>query len=80
MIEHHAKVDKGKEYDDKGDEDGACSEGLKRECHRPASHEPIDENDRESNPMDDCFLRIRAKRSGDAWWLGSGYRLLFVLS
>ena len=58
MIERYAKVDKGKEDYDKADEDAACREGLERECHRPASHEPIGENERETNSMDHCFLKI----------------------
>jgi len=78
MIEHYAKVDKGKEDDDKADENAGCSEGLERECHCPASHEPIRENDREPNSMDYCFLKIGTRSQEKFGGLGSGtYFCLF---
>jgi hypothetical protein len=45
------------EDDGKPDEGAAGREHLERECHSPACHERICENDREPNSMDKCFLK-----------------------
>lgn len=62
MIQHYTKVDESEEYDDKADEDTARGERLEGECHCPACHEPIGEDDREANSIDQCFLEISVRR------------------
>lgn len=56
MVRHHAKVDERKGYDNKANED--ASEGMERECYRPASYEPIAKKKRKSNSMGYRFLEI----------------------